>query len=101
MEKCQGHMIADGAVNRTSKEDGKVYRLRRCGECFHLFKTVEKTLDSLASEKAGIENKLRILRAELAFYKTVVDRVKALYADIEMIKDDIREEYEVGGNDGE
>lgn len=66
-----------------------------------LFSTVEKTLDSLAFEKAEGDNRERVLREEIAFFKRVVDRVKKVYMDMEMIKDDIRESYEIGADDGE
>ena len=89
LERCQEHMVADGEIDRSVKEAGNVIRKRRCKRCGRLFVTHEMTVDAIAFKQAGVDNKEREFRVELAFYKRVVGEMGTVLMIGERIKNDI------------
>lgn len=99
VERCQEHVVADGQVERSKKMDGVVERTRRCGTCGSLFRTFELTDDQMAKQEGEHAGKVRALRRELGFYQRIVEQVKEIYRSEELLRDDLRAEYEYGNED--
>ena len=93
VERCESHKVVKGQVERSTKENGTVVRKRRCDVCGDLIKTIEMTEDQLDHLRVKFENQNRVLRAEMAHYRTVVDGMKRMFEAENRVKDELRVNY--------
>ena len=96
VKQCQEHMVANGQIDRSVKEAGDVMRKRRCSKCHFLIITTEKTEDKIAHERAEVQNRDRELRVELSLYKRAYENTRRVFNALEMVKEDIEEDWEMG-----
>ena len=87
---CNIHLIADGPVLRTIKEDGTVKRVRRCHECGELVKTIEFTEDRQVKEAKRMAEIMEGWHKQAQEAESIIDCVKMVFEAVERLQEQVR-----------
>ena len=88
MENCEKHLVADGQVDRSHKENGKVNRVRICSKCGCLFRTIEMTDDLISMEDMRRAIVMEKWRKEMNYYKDIVSRIRQIKDAVWSLRDE-------------
>lgn len=87
---CDIHLTVNGQVERTIKEDGIVKRVRRCGECGELFKTIEETEDHQVQEDKRRAEIMESWHRQVRESETIKDECKLFLEALERLEELVR-----------